>query len=221
MSSRRATFEVQVLVAKNWTVKNLYDEEEAATQAAEQELKSGRIDGVRILRLWKRADGEHAEKLVFEKIGAASKRRSRMSRRCGSRCSKRPGSADPLAPLAAAAALARWVAARFPAKAAQPVCAHLDRLSAAHLAAHRVVECIDDPSRPLAERATRLLGFLLSGTLTEGEATDLARSRIRAHLKRPDFVEAFAAGYADPADCERGLRDLHALMTRAGISADA
>ena len=24
-----------------------------------------------ILRLWKRADGEHAEKLVFEKIGAA------------------------------------------------------------------------------------------------------------------------------------------------------
>jgi hypothetical protein len=33
-------------------------------------------------------------------------------------------------------------------------------------------------------------------------------------------VEAFAAGFADAAACERGLRELHAMMTRAGISAN-
>ncbi|SBV99622.1 conserved hypothetical protein [uncultured Alphaproteobacteria bacterium] len=131
-----------------------------------------------------------------------------------------PGQGDPLAPLAVAADLSRWLARRFPPKAAQPVCAHLDALSAEHLVTHRVIERIDHPELALADRATRLLGFLLSGTLTEGRATDLARSRIRDHLKRPDFVEAFAAGFADAAACERGLRELHAMMTRAGISAN-
>ena len=132
-----------------------------------------------------------------------------------------PGAADPLAPLAAAADLSRWLAKRFPPKSAQPACAQLDALSADYLVEHRVIERIDEPGLNLADRATRLLGFLLSGTLTEGRATDLARSRIRDHLRRPDFVEAFAAGFADAAACERGLRDLHALMTRAGISAHA
>ncbi len=132
-----------------------------------------------------------------------------------------PGADDPLAPLAAAAELSRWLASRFPPKAAEPLCARLDGLSAEHLLVHRVIERIDRPDFGLAQRATRLLSFLLSGTLTEGRATELARGRIRDHLRRPDFVEAFAVGFADAAACERGLRELHALMTRAGISADA
>lgn len=131
-----------------------------------------------------------------------------------------PGNSDPLAPLAAAAGLARWLGQRFPSKAVEPLCAHLDAASAEHLVAHRVIERIDHPELQLAQRATRLLGFLLSGTLTDGKATDLARGRIRDHLRRPDFVAAFAAGFPDAAACERGLRELHALMTRAGIDAN-
>ncbi len=71
MSSRRATFECQVLQSKNWTVINLYDDEASAIRAAEQELKARRAEGVRVIRNWQRADGELAEKVVFEKQGDA------------------------------------------------------------------------------------------------------------------------------------------------------
>lgn len=128
---------------------------------------------------------------------------------------------DPLAPLLAAADLSRWISAQFPPKAAQPLCTGLDTLSAAYLVEHRVIERMDRADLPLAARATWLLNFLLSGTLTEGRATALARERICDHLKRPDFIEAFGAGSSDAAERDRRLREFHALMTRAGFSANA
>ncbi|WP_337996148.1 hypothetical protein [Oleispirillum naphthae] len=127
-----------------------------------------------------------------------------------------PG-ADPVAPLAAAADLCRWLAAAFPPKPAAPLIAHLDDLSARHLVRERIIERMDRPDLPLAERAILLLNFVLSGILTDGKASAMAREHIREHLKRPDFVEAFAAGCGNAADCERRLRDFHVLLARAGF----
>jgi hypothetical protein len=128
---------------------------------------------------------------------------------------------DPLAPLLAASNLSRWIVAQFPQKAAQPLAEQLDALSARYLVENRVIERMDRAELPLAARATWLLNFLLSGTLTEGKATALARDRICDHLKRPDFVEAFAEGSIDVSDRDRRLREFYALMTKAGFSANA
>lgn len=125
--------------------------------------------------------------------------------------------ADPVAPLAAAADLCRWLAEAFPPKAVAPLIAHLDDLSARHLMRERIIERMDRPNLPLPERAVLLLNFVLSGILTEGKASAMAREHIRDHLKRPDFVEAFAAGCGDAAECERRLRDFHVLLARAGF----
>ena len=130
-------------------------------------------------------------------------------------------SRDPLAPLLAAADLVRWIVAQFPPKAAQPLAEQLDALSADYLLANRVIERMDRADLPLAARATWLVNFVLSGTLTEGKATALARDRICDHLKRPDFVEAFSAGSSDVAERDRRLREFYALMTKAGFSANA
>ncbi len=132
-----------------------------------------------------------------------------------------PGSRDPLAPLLAAANLSRWISAQFPPKAAQPLADRLDELSAAYLVENRVIERMDRADQPLAARATWLINFLLSGTLTQGKATALARERICDHLKRPDFVEAFSAGSSDISERDRRLREFYALMTKAGFSANA
>ncbi len=125
---------------------------------------------------------------------------------------------DPIKPLMAAAELSRWLAATYPAKAVAPLRARLDDLEAKFLVAERVIERIDRADLALPSRAALLLNSLLSGVLTEGKATALARERICGHLKRPDFVEAFAADCADAADKERKLREFHALLTRAGLS---
>ena len=126
-----------------------------------------------------------------------------------------------MAPLLAAATLARWIVAQYPAKAAQPLAEQLDLLSAQYLVENRVIERMDRADLPLAARATWLLNFLLSGTLTEGKATALARERICDHLKRPDFVEAFAEGSTDGSERDRRLREFYTLMTKAGFSANS
>ena len=125
---------------------------------------------------------------------------------------------DPIKSLMAAAELSRWLAATYPAKAVAPLRARLDYLEAKFLVAEQVIERIDRADLALPSQAALLLNFLLSGVLTEGKATALARERICGHLKRPDFVEAFAADCADAADKERKLREFHALLTRAGLS---
>ncbi len=126
--------------------------------------------------------------------------------------------ADPVKPLTAAVDLSRWLAAAYPAKAVAPLRKRLDELSARFLVTERVIERVDRADLPLPRRAVLLLNFLLSGVLTEGKASTLARDRIREHLKRPDFVETFAADCPGPAEAETKLREFHALLTRAGLS---
>ncbi|MBN2752074.1 MAG: hypothetical protein JXQ84_05135 [Rhodospirillaceae bacterium] len=129
-----------------------------------------------------------------------------------------PSSVEPITPMRAAADLSRWLASAYPPKPVAPLVARLDDLSADYLIREHIIERMDRPEMPLADRAIMLLNFVLSGTLTEGKATALARDRIREHLKRPDFVEAFAAECADEEKQERRLREFHVLLARAGFS---
>jgi len=68
MSSKRETFEFYILRDKNWNVQNLYNTEAEAKGAAQQAVKTGQVEGVKIIRLWQRADGEQTEKVVYEQL---------------------------------------------------------------------------------------------------------------------------------------------------------
>lgn len=127
--------------------------------------------------------------------------------------------ASPVAAMGVISGLARALAATaLPVTVIAPLLGRLDALLADFLVEQQVIERIDRADQPLSVRATTLVNFLLSGLLTEGRASTLARERIRAHLKRSDFVEAFAADFPDATARERGLREFYALLAKAGFS---
>lgn len=81
----------------------------------------------------------------------------------------------------------------------------------------QVIEHFDKSDLPLRQRATRLVNFCAAGYLTQGKATDIARNRVTAYLKRPDFIAALTADVADPAEKEKTIRDFYAQLARAGF----
>jgi hypothetical protein len=129
-----------------------------------------------------------------------------------------PGCRDMIAPMRNVRSLYDWLLSHCPPKTAAPLLEHLDQLVAKYVEEKQIIERVDRPDLKLAERATMLLGFVLSGVLTDGKAMDMARCRILEHLKRPDFVAAFADCYPEPQVQEQKLREFYSMLAKAGFS---
>ena len=69
----------------------------------------------------------------------------------------------------------------------------LDDLLAHYIEDDRILERIDDPSRPLHIRAFMLLSMCTPEMLPEGKASQLARKIIIKHLRRPNFETELVA----------------------------
>ncbi|GHD58388.1 hypothetical protein GCM10017083_41280 [Thalassobaculum fulvum] len=93
---------------------------------------------------------------------------------------------------------------------------HLDDLLASYIVDDRILERVDDPSRPLHIRAFMLLSMCTPEMLPEGKASQLARKIVVKHLKRPNFETELVAE-VPPAEQERVLRDFHVQLYRCGF----
>lgn len=94
----------------------------------------------------------------------------------------------------------------------------IDELLADYVLYERVIEAIDDPARPLRDRATQLVKFCSGGFLpVGGKAQAMARRRVVELLRQPRFDDIFTEGIADPEERARMLRDFHDLLTKAGF----
>jgi hypothetical protein len=94
----------------------------------------------------------------------------------------------------------------------------LDALLTDCLKRERIVERLDDPDLPLHSRAVRLLEFCAAGLLPpKSGALGLAREHVIELLRQPNFELKLMQGVADPSGRETTLRELHALMARAGF----
>jgi len=92
----------------------------------------------------------------------------------------------------------------------------LDELLASYIVDDRILERVDDPSRPLHVRAFMLLSMCTPEMLPEGKASQLARKIVVKHLKRKNFETELVAEVA-PAEKERVLRDFHVQLYRCGF----
>jgi len=95
----------------------------------------------------------------------------------------------------------------------------LDDLLAEFIKREGIIEKLDHPDDSLKVRADRLVQFCASGLLIDGKALAIARERTQALLRQPDFVAKYAAAVGDPRQAEAALRHFHALLTKAGFSA--
>ncbi len=92
----------------------------------------------------------------------------------------------------------------------------LDELLASYIVDDRILERVDDPSRPLHVRAFMLLAMCTPEMLPEGKASQLARKIVVKHLKRPNFEGELVAA-APTHEKERILRDFHVQLYRCGF----
>lgn len=96
------------------------------------------------------------------------------------------------------------------------IAGRLDELLASYIVDDRILERVDDPSRPLHVRAFMLLAMCTPEMLPEGKASQLARKIVVKHLKRPDFETELVAD-VPAAEKERVLRDFHVQLYRCGF----
>lgn len=96
------------------------------------------------------------------------------------------------------------------------IAGRLDELLASYIVDDRILERVDDPSRPLHVRAFMLLSMCTPEMLPEGKASQLARKIVVKHLKRPNFETELVAD-VPPAEKERVLRDFHVQLYRCGF----
>lgn len=95
---------------------------------------------------------------------------------------------------------------------------HLDGQLVGFLETRGIIEKLDDPNARLRDRAIRLLEFSAAGLLpTGGEAHRIARDRIVAILRQPNFERHIIEGITSPAEAETVLRHLHGLLARGGF----
>ena len=92
----------------------------------------------------------------------------------------------------------------------------VDALRATFVEQSKIVERLDDPAASLRLRATRLVQFCASDALTRGKASKIARDRVVAHLRQPNFDAAFVA---DVAEAERpgAIKAFYGLLKQAGF----
>ncbi|HSV28969.1 MAG TPA: hypothetical protein VLL76_05405, partial [Candidatus Omnitrophota bacterium] len=109
-------------------------------------------------------------------------------------------------------------ASKLPPPFKARITAHIDEVLERFLKEEQIVERLDHHESPLRDRAMRLVQFCASGVLPPGKALALARERVVALLRQPDFDARFAEGIADGDLAQRSLRDFHALLTKAGFA---
>ena len=94
----------------------------------------------------------------------------------------------------------------------------IDRILTDFLKRQGIIEKLDDPAAPLRDRTTRLLEFCAARVLpAASRSQSLARERVVAILRQPNFEAHFIEGITDPRRCEEMLRGLHALLVRGGF----
>jgi hypothetical protein len=94
---------------------------------------------------------------------------------------------------------------------------HLDGLLVRYIEAKGIIEKLDDPLASLRNRTIRLLEFSAAGVFPNGsEAHRIARDRIVAILRQPNFELHFIEGITQPAEAEKMLRHLHGLLSKGG-----
>jgi hypothetical protein len=94
---------------------------------------------------------------------------------------------------------------------------HIDGLMAAFVIEGKLIERLDDAQLSLRQRAVRLVQFCASEVLTRPKAHAIFRDRVVAHLKQPNFDDAFVADIAEPAARQTALRAFYALLRKAGF----
>ena len=92
----------------------------------------------------------------------------------------------------------------------------LDHLLARYITEDKILDKLDDPSRPLHVRAFMLLSMCSPDMLPEGEASKLARAIVVKHLRRKNFETELVAQVPGP-EKERVLRDFHVQLYRCGF----
>ncbi len=71
MSGGRAGFEVQAFRNEHWVTEDICESENQARTACKTVLGKAQVGGVRILKTWRRADGQVTENVVFTEMRAA------------------------------------------------------------------------------------------------------------------------------------------------------
>ena len=97
------------------------------------------------------------------------------------------------------------------------ITARLDDILASYLEESKIIEKIDNPSRPMHLRAMMLVGMCQSEMLPAGKASNIARDVITEHLKKPDFNTELVA-QVDEAEKDNVIARFQSQLKRAGIS---
>lgn len=95
--------------------------------------------------------------------------------------------------------------------------AMLDEVLVHYIEREGFIDRLDDPDLGLRERSVRLIKFCSSGLLLEGRALDLARQRIAAHLRQPNFIQHYVEDCRSSEEADAALRDLHKQLALAGF----
>ena len=94
---------------------------------------------------------------------------------------------------------------------------HLDKLLFKYVVEAKILERVDDPAKPLRQRARMLMSMCLPDMLPPGQAVEAARPRVVNYLRQPNFTTEVVADITDPAEKEKALRELFDLMRKAGF----
>jgi hypothetical protein len=94
----------------------------------------------------------------------------------------------------------------------------LDDLLARYVVDSKIVESLDDPTKSLRIRATRLVQFCNSGALAPGRALKLAQQRVIEQLRQPNFEKAFVEGLPDEKSKATAITDFFVLLKKAGLA---
>ena len=97
------------------------------------------------------------------------------------------------------------------------ITAKLDDILASYLEKSKIIEKIDNPSRPMHLRAMMLVGMCQSEMLPKGKASNIARDVITEHLKKPNFNTELVA-QVDEDEKEKVIERFQSQLKRAGIS---
>ncbi|HUA56672.1 MAG TPA: hypothetical protein VMB81_31105 [Candidatus Sulfotelmatobacter sp.] len=109
------------------------------------------------------------------------------------------------------------VASSLPEPQRAELADRVDTLLANFVEQSKIVERLDDPSASLRLRATRLVQFCASDALTRAKASKIARDRVVAHLRQPNFDQHFVADLTDPAEHTAALKSFYGLLKQAGF----
>jgi hypothetical protein len=99
----------------------------------------------------------------------------------------------------------------------QQLTEHLDTLLYKYVVEAKILEMIDDPARPLRQRARMLMSMCLPDMLPPGKAVEAARPRVINYLRQPNFTTEVVADLTDPAERDKALRELFDLIRKAGF----